>query len=380
MRILACFTDPRLGGPGKRSIAVAERLKERGIRVDFLIPEGGDSFANAAKSAGCSVRRIDVPRIRAPRRIKENTAFFVTFNRKVNHISSAIKSGNYDVVHVNTPYNFQPARAAAQSDSALLWHFNDMLTPWPINSIAGKLANRWADGVAISCNQVSEYFGINNQLTEVLYPPVDLSEYTPDNYPHAREQLCEEFGIDSDAEIIGTVGNINPIKGYDTLISAFSRVVDERQDAELVIVGSELDSQRKYFERICSMIDSKNLQESVHFAGWRSDIPRLFSGFDVSVVASYSETGPLVALESMAMRCPLVSTAVGAVDECAIDGEHGWIVSPRDAAALAGGIISALGSPTERERRAESARQLIEERFSLESIADDHVRFYRRLT
>ncbi|WP_162991423.1 glycosyltransferase family 4 protein [Halostella salina] len=376
MRVLACFTDPRMGGPGARAIPVADRLSDRNVDVDFLIPTGDDDFADAARDIGATVHRMRIPRLRSPRRLRENVRFVSTLPKKIRGVRQLIDSEGYDLVHVNTPYNFQPAIGTARSSATLVWHFNDVLTPWPVNSIAGSLANRYADGIGISCDSAIEYFGLDSDTIVPLYPPVDLEEFDPENYPEGRRDLRSELDVDPSTFLIGAIGNINPVKGFDVLIDAFAAVHERQPDSKLVIAGSELDSQRGYAKRVRSKIRTHDLESAVEFLGWRSDIPRILSGLDLLVVSSRSETGPMVALEAMAMECPVVSTRVGAVAEQAVDGRHLWLVDPEDVPELEAAILDAISATGNTDRLTARARELVEENFSLDSLVESHLQLY----
>lgn len=378
LEVLVAFTDPRMGGPGSRAIPVAEQLDNHGVEVSFLIPEGDGEFSDAVRAIGAKVHRMDIPRMRSPRRLRENVRFVTSFRTKSRAVQRLINREYYDLVHVNTPYNFQPAIATVRSTAALVWHFNDVLTPWPIKRIAGLLANRYADGIGVSCNGAIEYYGLEADHIVPLYPPVDLEKFDPKNYPQARNSLRSELGVVDSTFLIGAIGNINPVKGYQELIDAFAGVHEECPDSKLVIAGSELDSQRRYAERIRSKVRSHELESAVEFLGWRSDIPRLLSGLDILVVSSRSETGPMVALEAMAMECPVVSTAVGAVSEQAEDGRHLRLVDPGDVTGLRQAMMDAIKGARETDCLTSRARQLVEEEFSLDSAVKRHLRLYRK--
>jgi len=365
-----------MGGPGSRAIPVADRLSDRNVNVDFLIPVGDGDFADEARNVGATVHRMEIPRLRSPRRLWENFRFASTISKKTRDVRKLIDSEAYDLVHVNTPFNFQPAIGTVRSSAALVWHFNDVLTPWPINSIAGSLANRYADGIGISCDSATKYYGLDSETIVPLYPPVDLEEFDPENYPEGRKNLRSELDVDPSTFLIGAIGNINPIKGYDVLIDSFAGVHENRPDSKLVIAGSELDSQRRYAKRIRSKIRTHDLESAVEFLGWRSDIPRILSGLDLLVVSSRSETGPMVALEAMAMECPVVSTRVGAVAEQAVDGRHLWLVEPEDVLELETAILDAISATGNSDDLTASARKLVEENFSLDSSIDSHLHLY----
>jgi glycosyltransferase involved in cell wall biosynthesis len=178
--------------------------------------------------------------------------------------------------------------------------------------------------------------------------------------------------------VVGTVGNLNPIKGQDRLIRALRTVVDAVGEVAVPVVGAELDSQRDYADRLRRLRDEAGLRDAVQFVGWRSDVPELLSLFDLFVCPSLTESGPMVVLEAMAIGCPVVTTEVGLIPEHFTD-EHAWIVPPDDEAALADAIVDALRSPDEQAARAERAREVVSERLSLSAAVERHREVYEAL-
>ena len=379
MRVVNCFTDPRLGGPGTRSLTVGRGLRDRNVDVHFLVPEGSDSLAEAATDAGFPVHRVSLPRIRSPRNIGKNARFLLQFVQTTRKIRGVIDSIDPDVAHVNTPYNFQTARAAMQSDAASVWHFNDTLTPWPINRIAGRLAPRWADKVVISADAVHDYFFDADVETSTLYPPVDVEKFDPSAYPSAPEKLRTELGIDRSGPVVGTIANINPAKGHQYLLEAVPSILEKFEDATFLFVGAKLESQQRYFRRLQNTVDRLGIKDSVQFTGWRSDTPELLSLLDLFVLPSLTEACPVVVLEAMAMQCPVVATDVGGVKELLPSEAYGHVVPPEQSQPLADAMLESLAAPTRRVSRTENARNRVQNRFSKGQCVENHYDLYAEL-
>jgi glycosyltransferase involved in cell wall biosynthesis len=77
----------------------------------------------------------------------------------------------------------------------------------------------------------------------------------------------------------------------------------------------------------------------------RSDIPRLYSAFDVFALSSDTEGLPLVVPEAMASELPVVSTAVGGVPAVVRAGETGLLVPAADREALSAALAELAGDP-----------------------------------
>lgn len=376
MRVLSTFPDPRLGGPQQRSLRVARGLRQFGIETDFLIPDGTDEFARRARQEDFAVYQCNLPRIRRVSMIGENVRFLLSFRKTVSRVQSVVEDADVDVVHVNTPINFAPAYATSESDTALVWHFNDTLTPTPVRQGAAAAARCWADEIVVASDAVGAYFFDESVVTRTIYAPVDLEEFDPRTTDGSG--VRSELGLAPETPVIGTVGNLNPVKGHDTLIEIIPDVVAENGDVAVLIAGQTLESRRDYASRLRELVGHLGVEDSVQFLGWREDIPALLDALDVFVLPSVSEACPTVVLEAMAMETSVVATDVGGVSEQIPDADHGWVVPSEDPAALASSLTDALSSTSERARRAANARERVKELFSLESCVERHRQAYTK--
>ena len=375
MRVLSNAPDPRFGGPLQRSLSVARQLRPRGIDTVFLVPQGDDRFVKQAREDGFECSRIDQPRIRSPRLIGANARFLTGFAGCVRTAADHIDNYDIDIVHVNGPLNFAVALAAARSDAALVWHFNDTLTPTPLRQLSAALARRWADEIVVAADAVADYFFDGSTPTTTLYAPVDVDQFDSKTIDVPAESLRAEFDIAPSAKVVGAVGNINPAKGHEFLIEAVAQL---DSDAHLVLVGQILDSQRSYYESLQQTIRELGIESRVTFTGWREDIPELLSFFDLFVLASVTEACPIVVLEAMAMECPIVATDVGGVRELLPGDEYGWVVPPENPAAISTAIGDALNSESKPIRTA-NAKSRVKKVFSLDACVQNHLDIYQSL-
>ena len=144
--------------------------------------------------------------------------------------------------------------------------------------------------------------------------------------------------------LVGAVGRLDPVKGYDDLIGAVRILKDRGTAVCCVIAGVGPDE-----NRLRGLIDELGLEDSVRLLGLRDDIAALLRAFDVAVMSSHSEGSPLAIIEYMAAGLPIVATSAGGISELIKDGEDGLLVDPQDPAALAAALErilsdSALGA------------------------------------
>lgn len=376
MRVLNSLTDPRVGGPQIRALGVAKHLRERDIETVFLLPEGTDGFEERAVEAGFAVARPDLARLSPPRDVRANTRYVAEFPTAVKRVGRVIDHHDIDLVHASMTINYQAAVAAKRASVPLAWFFNDTGTPWPLNRLTGRTAQVLADEIGVAAEAVHPHFFPESVRSRVIYSPVDVDTIDP-NTVEANAALREELGIEAEIPIVGTVGNVNPVKGHAHLLRAIARLEKRYGPVAVPVVGKVLDSRQSYFEKLKRLRSRLGLDDMVRFVGHRSDIPQLLSLFDVFVLPSTAEACPISVLEAMAMERPVVATRVGGVPEQIVDGDHGWLVPPEDPEALAGAIHDAMESPAERRRRGEAARRRVLNRFSMERCVERHAELYR---
>ncbi|BDG06024.1 glycosyltransferase [Anaeromyxobacter oryzae] len=167
----------------------------------------------------------------------------------------------------------------------------------------------------------------------------------------------------------------HPVKGQGDLLVAMHEVLRERPDAHLVLVGDGL--RRPALERQARQL---GIAARCHFLGHRRDGPAILARAALSVSASYAEGISNAILEAMAMRLPVVATAVGGSPEMVRDGHSGYLVPPGAPAALARRILDVLRDPALRRRMGERGRKIVEREFSLDQMRLSYDALYRDLT
>lgn len=186
-------------------------------------------------------------------------------------------------------------------------------------------------------------------------------------------ELRRELGLPPAAELVGIVARLVPIKAHEDLLAAAPRVLAERPQAHVLVVG---DGPRR--AELAILADHLRLGDRVRFLGWRRDLVPLYADLDVVVLCSLNEGSPVALIEALTAARPVVATAVGGVPEVVLDGQTGRLVPPRDPAALARAVVALLADRGTAARLGASGRQHVYPRYDVRRLVRDVDALYCR--
>ena len=106
--------------------------------------------------------------------------------------------------------------------------------------------------------------------------------------------------------------------------------------------------------------------------------PDVIPAFDLFLMTSRYEGFPYVLLEALAAGCAIVSTRVGGVADCVVDGVNGSVVDALDPDPIARAVLAIVSDPDVliRMRAAARARSAL---FSVDRMLDRTAELYRSL-
>lgn len=149
------------------------------------------------------------------------------------------------------------------------------------------------------------------------------------------------------------VGFLRHEKGIDVLLEAFQRLLVDRPDAELEIIGAVDVHDHGVGSQIQAAVGRIGHRGTVRMQGHLPFGPQLFRRYaeaDVCVVPSRSEGTPRVLVEARAFGCPVVASRVGGIPTSIEDETDGLLVPPGDADALYRALLRLSGDTDLRRR------------------------------
>jgi colanic acid/amylovoran biosynthesis glycosyltransferase len=158
------------------------------------------------------------------------------------------------------------------------------------------------------------------------------------------------------------VGRLVPFKGQAVLLEAIASLRSAGVGARLTLIGE--GPSRRDLERRAGEL---GLGDAVDFAGavGQDEIRAHYAAADAFCLPSFAEGVPVVLMEAMAMRLPVVTTRIMGISELVDDGDNGLLVRPGRADELVAALGRLARDPELRSRLGENGREKVVAEFDV---------------
>jgi glycosyltransferase involved in cell wall biosynthesis len=170
--------------------------------------------------------------------------------------------------------------------------------------------------------------------------------------------------------VIGSIGRLDPQKGYDVLV----RALRELPGVTAVVVGEGAER-----EGLVDLARRLDVSDRLRLVGWSDEPRRFLTTFDLFVLPSRFEGFPLGVVEAMLAGVPVVATDVGSVAEAVVDGETGLLVPAGDPSALARAVRELLDDRARMQEMSRRGRARAGSQFTLEEMAKAYEALYQEV-
>jgi glycosyltransferase involved in cell wall biosynthesis len=196
-----------------------------------------------------------------------------------------------------------------------------------------------------------------------MAPPADTE---------ARQQARKRLGVPEDAFVVGTVGEMSPVKNLTLAIDAVKAARADIPNVRLVLVGD--GAERANLE---AAVARHGLDQQVVMTGVRRDVPKLLPAFDAYVCSSRYEGTSLSLLEAMSCGLPIVATDVGGNRELLGDGEYGRLVPLDNVGTMRSALVRHFQNPERRQALGLRAAAFVRSRYSIDAMISAYAALYR---
>lgn len=271
------------------------------------------------------------------------------------------------LVHTNsTKMHLLGGVAARLRRLPVVWHMRDRLTePAALTWLHRAVRRVRPEVIAISEAVAQQFDGMGCRV-HIIPNGIPLDRFEP---RPPSPGLRAELGLPEGAPLVSVVARLTPWKGHRVLLRAWPTVRARVPDARLLVVGEVAFWEQSYEDELRGLAEELGISASVHWLGFREDVPDLLRLSDLLVLPSINEPFGRVLIEGMAVGLPVVATASGGVPEIVVDGQTGLLVPPEEVDALADAIASLLTDPTRARAMGAAGRARAVERFDVRRVA-----------
>lgn len=199
---------------------------------------------------------------------------------------------------------------------------------------------------------------------ETLFHELYADIQTPTKVLYNACEMVPEVPFEEKEKIIMMAAYFNDNKAPDLLLKAWQKIKDKYPDWRVCMLGNG------EVERFEKMAAEMGLQDSVTFTGYVIGKERddYFRKASIYCMCSYEEGFPMVVLEAWTYGICVVTTPVGGLPDVLKDGKNALTFDFGDWEGLADRLSRLIEDEEERQAMVTYSRQMVYERFSLNSI------------
>jgi len=186
-----------------------------------------------------------------------------------------------------------------------------------------------------------------------------------------RNKIRAEWNVAPDEKLVVQIGRLAKSKRNALLLKAVAALPGDIA-VRVVFVG---DGEER--EALGAYARELKIDGRVIFAGYRRNAPAIMAAADVLAITSNQEGLPIVILEAMAVGCPIIATAVGAIPQV-LNGESAWIIPVDDDAGLMQALREALSDTSVAKDRAAVAKSVFLGSYERDVMGQRYLELYER--
>lgn len=348
MNIMIFDATPRWSGGANRILLYSKELKKRGHHVTVCcLPESG----------------------LAKRMTEENIPLY-TLNPKsdvnlliIPKLIRLIRQNNIEVIEICSPkFYWVSSLAAKVTKRKVVLTRNVPYRKKGIKKLINKLLYyTLVDHIIAISDKIKreliEDFSLPETKITVIYDGIDLGRF--------KQRTSEQYRIKTDQYVAAVISRLDKNKGLECFMNAIPIITQKIASIHFIIVGTgTIETKLKESAK------KLKISDNVSFTGFKTDIPKILSEVDITIMPSPQEGMSMSALESMASSVPVViTTGCGLVDVIE-NNTSGTIVEPDNPHELADGVIRLLQSNYQQAGKA--ARTIIEKKFAIQRVVTQY--------
>ncbi|MCU1288872.1 MAG: hypothetical protein JWN60_1101 [Acidobacteria bacterium] len=294
-------------------------------------------------------------------------------------IAEFVVENKIEIVHAHLGRDYIPSglacRIAKNAKFVLTRHVLFPMKPFQKFAL-GNLSKAIAVSSTVEENLCRIF---QKEKVKMISNGIALENWAHTDYETLRREFRALHNIPSDAQLIGTVGELKILKGQRDFILAAQEIAKEHPNAYFMIVGRDNSFKKEFRRELKRLIKIFDLEERFLFLDWVEDTASLLAAIDVFVSASHSESFGLAILEAMISGRAIVASETDGAKELLEDNLSGKLVPVFEPIKLAEAIGELLNNEALRATLGENAREIAREKYSLEKMINETENIYKEL-
>lgn len=299
------------------------------------------------------------------------------------NVMRVLKKDKIDVIHCNTPIGGTLGRLCGKIKKVPTviytvhgFHFYKG-APF-INRTLLKWAEIWmahyTDAI-ITINQedyqAAQKFKLRHN-GKVYYIPgvgVNTADYRFDGFD--KDSARQAFGLDENDIVLIAMGDLISRKNYSTSIKAIANAGNSKLHLLICGKGPMLDELKE-------LVKELNLENQIHFLGFRTDVKELLQIADIFLFTTYQEGLPRSMMEAMSAGLPCVASKIRGNVDLIEDGKGGYLCEPDDVEGFAK-VINLLATDSDKREEMKKSNLDTIKKYDVENIKKIITEIYSEL-
>lgn len=367
MNILHIISGGESGGSKNHLLSLSLDLKRRGIKSTILCFIKGKLY-DEAKALGLNIILIKQPSrfdLSVVGKIKN-----ICVREKIDIINCHGGRANFIAWFLRRKYD---AKYVTTIHSDYKNDYKGNFYKTIVYSSINKLALKFFDGYITVSDNFKDMLigrGFEEDRIFVIYNGIDFERA---RVKFIREEVLKKFNIKKHEHYITMLARLHPIKGHKVLLDACRLLAKDGIDFGLVLAG---DGEIR--EELEEYVKKEHLYSNVYFVGFQRP-DELIQLADFTVLTSYSESFPLVILESAFYEKTVVATDVGGISKLIRDGENGFLISPGDSSTLYKIMCELIRDSRMTEDFGKRLYETAKENYSVYNMSSGYIDAYEKL-
>ena len=320
-KILLIHSSNDMYGASRIVLQVIDILIKAKYEVHIILPYNGVlNKIITDKGASCSTYNLGVLR-KKYLSLKGLYNRFLKIKMAKNYISNYIDKHHIDLLYTSTSVIISGGLAAKKRGIPNISHIHEIPTGNKLYEIfIGLFIRCFSTKVIVVSNSVAKHWRSylkKNQLIKVYNGIVFPFAKTPNNTKKKTDQNIT----------VTSIGRLVPGKGHKYFVEVAKELLKFNNQYQFLIVGDTFSGYESYEEELKKLVTQNDLNQTIHFLGYRTDIEAILSKSDLVFHSSIApDSLPTVLFEAIKMRVPVAATDLAGAVEILDNGNCGLLV------------------------------------------------------